>query len=70
MITVTVEVTAECEELLTRLPRGYEYDLSDEDYREDGSGTVKFIVHDVDDMTRAMELALDTHPDVIAYTVQ
>ena len=69
MIEVTVEVTAECEELLTRLPRGYEYELSDEDYRADGSGTVKFIVHNVDD-TRAMELALDTHHGVIAYTVK
>ena len=68
MITVTVEVTAECEELLTCLLRGYEYELSDEEYRADGSGTVKFIVHNVDD-TRAMVATLDTHPGVIEYTV-
>jgi hypothetical protein len=65
MITVTVRVTDECEELLTNLPRGYEYELT----QDNGDGVVKFAVHDVDDLTSGMEQALDTHPGVISYTV-
>lgn len=69
MIEVTVKVTPDCEELLTRLPRGYEYELTDEEYDDDGSGTVTFVIHDIDDLTSGMEHALDTNDGVIKYTV-
>jgi hypothetical protein len=65
MITVTVKITDECEELLTNMPRGYQYELT----RDDGDGVVEFDVHDVDDLTAAQEQALDTNPGVISYTV-
>jgi len=69
MIIVKVTVTAECEELLTNMPRGYEYELNNEDYNEDGSGVVEFIVHDMNDLTSGMEQALDVHPGVVEYSV-
>lgn len=69
MITVAVEVTADCEGLLHSMPRGYEYDLDSEEYKEDGSGIVVFIVHDVDELTSGMEQALNTNDGVISYFV-
>ncbi len=66
--TVTVKVTADCEGLITWMPSGYEYELTDEDYNEDGSGTVTFVIHDVDEMTYAHELALDTNAEVVSYS--
>ena len=69
MITVTVKVTAECEGLLNSMPRGYEYELTDEDYNEDGSGTVEFFIHDVDELTAGHQLVLDTNDEVVSYTV-
>jgi hypothetical protein len=67
MITVKVSVTAECEGLLHSMPRGYEYELVAEDYNDDGSGTVEFIIHDVDELTAAMEQSLNTNPGVVSY---
>jgi hypothetical protein len=69
MITVTVKTAPECESLLTNLPRGYEYELVSEDYAEDGSGEVVFMVHDVDELTSGMVQALNTHTEVIEYSV-
>jgi zona occludens toxin (predicted ATPase) len=68
MITITVEITHDCESIITNMPRGYEYELIDEEYTEDG-GTVTITVHDVDDITSGMAQALDTHDGVISYTV-
>lgn len=69
MITITITVTPECEDLITNMPRGYEYEIASEEYDEDGAGVVTVIVHDVDDTTAAMEQALDTNPEVISYSV-
>jgi hypothetical protein len=65
--TVIVKVTPDCEGLISNMPRGYEYELTDEDYIEDNSVIITFVIHDVDEMTYAQELALDTHDGVISY---
>ena len=40
MSTLIVKVTAECEGLITSLPRHEGWELQSEDYNEDGSGTI------------------------------
>jgi hypothetical protein len=65
-ITITVKVTDGCGNLITNMPRGYEYELT----QDDGDGVVEFVIHDVDDLTAAQEQALDTNDGVISYTVE
>ncbi|MHC4617973.1 MAG: hypothetical protein ACYTEQ_09490 [Planctomycetota bacterium] len=66
-LTLTIKVTPDCEGLLHSLPRGHEYELTDEDYNEDGSGIVKIDIHDLDELTGAIEQTLNTNDDVISY---
>ena len=63
-----VQVTADCEELIGTLPRGYEWALESEDYADDGTGIIT-INFKGGDLTAAAEQALDTNPDVISYSV-
>jgi len=69
MATLIVEVTPECEGLISTLPRGMGWSVEDESYREDGSGTIT-ISFDGNDTSIATELALDSNPDVISYKVE
>ena len=69
MVKVIVEVTAECESLISSMPRGSEYEMAAEDYNEDGSGFVTFFVHGVDELPSGMEQALNANDEVISYSV-
>lgn len=69
MSTLIVNVTAECEGLITSLPRGQEWELISEDYNEDGSGTV-IIGFDGDELSATAEQALNTNSEVISYSVK
>ena len=69
-IQIAVQVTPDCEELLARLPRGYEYELTQESYNDDGAGVIVFVIHGENDLTAAQEQALDTNPGVVGYTVK
>lgn len=69
MSTVTVKVTPNCESLISHLPRGYEWELISEDYDDEGNGEI-VIAFEGDDLTSAAEQALNTHPDVISYSVE
>lgn len=61
MIILTVEVSAECEEAITGLPWGHEYELDSEEYNDDGSGTVKFHIHDIDELTEDIRDSLNAN---------
>jgi len=65
MITVTVQITDECEELLTNLPRYHEYEITE----DNGDGSVEFIVHDLDEITSGISQALNVNDGVISYDV-
>lgn len=69
MGTLIVTVNAECEELITSLPRGEGWELQSEDYNEDGSGVI-VIGFDDDELSAAAEQALNTHDGVISWRVQ
>lgn len=69
MGTLIVAVTAECEELITALPRHEGWELQSEDYSEDGSGVIT-IGFDGDDLSAAAEQALNTHDGVVSYRVE
>ena len=66
MATLIVRVTAECEGLLTSLPRHEGWELQSEDYNEDGSGIVT-IGFDGDELSAAAEQALNTNDGVLSY---
>ena len=66
MGTVIVKVSAECEGLIGTLPRGREWELIDEEYAEDGTGTIT-IGFDGNDLTASDEQALNTNSEVISY---
>ena len=69
MATLIVEVTPDCEGLISTLPRGMGWFIEDESYREDGSGTIT-ISFDGDDTSAATEQALNSNLDVISYRVE
>ena len=69
MSTLIVKVTAECEGLLHTLPRGAGWELQNEDYDDDGLGTIT-IGFDDDDLSATAEQALNTNDEVISYRVE
>lgn len=71
MVTLKVKVTEECEGLISNLPRFHEYEFDSEEWHEDDeSCTVTYLIHDIDELTTAIEQALNTNPEVISYKEQ
>lgn len=73
MITITVQVTADCEGVITALPRYGEWELVDEEYNEDGTGVVVVNSHRWNfaaEVPYVVEQALDGHNGVISYAIE
>jgi hypothetical protein len=72
MNTLSVIITPDCEELLSHMPRGRDWSIISEDYKKNGSGTVKIGynhngLESESELTAAEEQALNTNRSVIAY---
>ena len=68
MGTLIVKVTAECEGLISALPRDGEWELVSENYNDDGSGVVTIDFYG-DDLSASAKQALDTHDGIITYEI-
>lgn len=69
MIKITVNVTKDCEGVLTSFPRYAEVELFSEDYEETGEGVVVVNLHS-EEAIDPIERALDTNDEVISYSTE
>jgi len=67
MITLKIKVNPEAEDVLTNslMGRGQSFNLEDEEWDEDEG--VLTVLLDGDDTTSAVELGLNTNPDVLEW---
>ena len=72
-VKFTVTCTPAAEGIITALPRYGEWEIQDEDYPEEGNGTVVFLSHRWNhdqEVPLLVEQALNTHPGVVSYVVE
>lgn len=68
MSALYVTVTAKCEDLANAIfPRGSEWEITDEDYSDDGTGVIRYEWNG--EMQTAIEQRLNSHPEVIGYQI-
>lgn len=68
MSSVYVTVTQDCEDLANRIfPRDSDWEITDEDYNNDGSCVVRYEFNG--SFAAPVERALDVHPHVVSYQI-
>ncbi len=68
MSSLYITVTANCEDLANAIfPSGSEWEITDEDYNDDGTGIIRCEWNG--DMQSAIEQRLNSHREVISYQI-